>query len=91
MMTFKLSYYVLLLLFGLVGLCGSIALARRRAKARKQTNHRGCVACGSPLVVRTAHARVCQACGYAGASDGGGKLSEAEIRDAFSDEGPDWR
>ena len=91
-MTFKLTFKLLVLVFALVAVCGTMVLARARARARKQKDHGGCIACGSTLVVRTAHSRVCQACGYVGARDGGGKLSDAEIRAAFPDgNGPDWR
>ncbi len=80
-----------LLVMAIVAPGGAIALALARRRARKQVDRGGCIACGSTAVVRVANARQCRTCGYSGALDGGGALTDAEIRGAFPDgNGPDW-
>ncbi|MEZ4451730.1 MAG: hypothetical protein R3B09_19850 [Nannocystaceae bacterium] len=62
------------------------ALARRRAAAEEARG--GCVACGATgLVIDGASAR-CTACGYVGAADRGGALTEADFHALKNEEVP---
>ena len=57
-------------------------LAWRRA-ARLE-GHGGCVACGSKQLQRDEDTHHCDACGYSGRADGGGKLSAKEVGSLYA-------
>ncbi|MBA3550430.1 MAG: hypothetical protein H0T76_28475 [Nannocystis sp.] len=71
---FTKGLYVFL---ALVASAAMTALVRRRARAQEARG--GCVACGSQELERVDGLAHCRACGYAGAADGGGALSEDEL------------
>lgn len=58
-----------------------VPLARRARERQAQAASRAqsCVACGSDALVYAGPTRTCRACGYSGAANGGGGLSEAQL------------
>lgn len=75
---------LIVVLVGLAITATMSALVRRRVHLAETRG--GCVACGSLDLERSPTELRCRGCGYVGAYDRGGALSEDEIRSLYADD-----